>query len=193
MNDDSLRAVWLSNQPPDKETLVRTVRAVLDEDRAAQIKDRWVTIATVIVLCLVCPTSLWFAAYGKTPLVRGAYALMGAGTAIAVFADWMYLTWSGRALPGPADIRSQLQTTALLLGRQANLLKTGPLWSAPVFLGAALISLWIYQERSHAEAFVLGAIVGTAWLVGLVAGVARGKRIDERRSRMEGMLADWET
>jgi len=135
---------------------------------------------------------LWLAAYGKTPLVRGAYALMGAGTAVAMFADWMYLTWSRHAIPGPADVRSQLQTTAILLGRQANLLKTGPLWSAPIFLGAALVSLWIYQERSHAEADLLWAIVGTAWVVGSVASVAKGKRIDERRSRVDRMLADWE-
>lgn len=190
MTDDSLRAVWVSTPSPDKEALVRAMTAVLDEDRVAREKDRSVGIASAILLGMVCPALLWCAAYGKTPLVRGAYALMGAGTAIAVFANWMDLSWSRRGLPGPADIRSQLQATALLLARQANLFKTGALWSAPVFLGAALIALWIYQERSHAGGDVLWALTGTAWLAAVVVGFAKGHTIDARRSRIERMLGD---
>jgi hypothetical protein len=149
-----------------------------------------VRIAFVIALCLLCPATLWCAAYGKTPLVRGAYALMGAGTAVAVFAEWLYLSWSRQALPGPADTRSQLQTTALQLARQANLFRTGPLWSAPIFVGVAMIGLWLYEERSHAGGDALWAITAAGWIVASVGGAAKARTIDARRSRMERMLGD---
>jgi hypothetical protein len=190
MSDDALRAVWLSSPSIDKATLMSSIAAVLDEDRAARAKDRWIRIASVIAVGLCCPALLWCAAYGKTPLVRGAYALMAAGTAMVVCAEWMYLTWSRQALPGATNTRSQLHATALLLSRQASLIKTGLVWCAPVFLGAALIGLWIYQERSHTEGVVLWAFAATAWLVASLSGFAKGKRIDERRSRVERMLGD---
>lgn len=190
MTDDALRDVWRSDQSARKESLMTTIDAVLDEDRAARDKDRWVRMASMIALSLLCPATLWCAAYGKTPLVRGAYALMGAGTAIAVFAEWLYQSWSRQALPGPADTRSQLQTTALQLARQANLFRTGPLWSAPVFVGVAMIGLWMYQERSHAGGDALWAVTVAGWLVSWVGGVAKARTIDARRSRMERMLAD---
>src|ERR1700730_2994349 len=131
MNDDALRAVWASSQPTTKQTLMTTMNAVLDEDRVAREKDRWVRLAALTAVALLCPALLWFAAYGKTPLVRGGYALMAAGTAVVLFAEWMYLSWAQQALPGPADARSQLQKTALLLSRQASLFRTAPLWCAP--------------------------------------------------------------
>jgi hypothetical protein len=192
MSDDSLRASWRSSESSDEETLMTAIDAVLDQDRAARNRDRWVRIASLIVLGLLCAASLLFAAYGKTPLVRGAYALMGAGTAFAGCAEWMYLRWSRQALPGPADTRSQLQTTILLLSRQADLFKTALLWFAPIFLGATLIGLWIYQERSHTEAYVLWAITGMTWAMASVIGFAKGQEIRERRSRMERMLSGLE-
>jgi hypothetical protein len=107
-----------------------------------------------------------------------------------VFAEWMYVTWSRQALPGASDARSQLQTTTLLLSRQAGLFKVGALWCAPIFVGVALIALWIYQERSHAEGIALWAITGIGWLTAAVGGVAKGQQIAERHSRMEQLLGD---
>ena len=102
----------------------------------------------------------------------------------------MYLAWSRQALPGPADARSQLQKTAFLLSRQANLIRTAPLWCAPVFIGTALIGLWLYQQRSHAEGYLLWAAVGAAWVIGSVGGIDKGTTLDERRARMEQLLSD---
>ena len=67
------------------------VNAVLNEDRAAREKDRWTNIGGGLSVALLCPALLWCAAYGITPLVRGGYALMAAGTAILVSTGWMYL------------------------------------------------------------------------------------------------------
>jgi hypothetical protein len=190
MNDDALRAVWTSSQLTNKQTLMTTMNAVLDEDRVAREKDRWVRLAALIAVALLCPALLWFAAYGRTPLVRGGYALMAVGTAVVLFAEWMYLTWSQQALPGPADARSQLQETALSLSRQASLFRTAPLWCAPVFTGAALIGAWVYQQGSLAEGYLLWASISAAWLTSAVIGFAKGKKLDERRSRIERLLSD---
>src|SRR5687767_9246253 len=108
MSDDSVRAVWISGQPFDKATVMTAVHAALTEDRAVRDKERWLRIASVFAVAVLCPVLLWCAAFGRTPLVRGGYALMAAGTAVLVFAEWMYLDWSRQALPGPADARSQL-------------------------------------------------------------------------------------
>ena len=83
MNHDGLRAVWVSQSDTHKENLMTVIDAVLDEDRAACEKDRWIRVAAVITVALLCPALLWFAAHGKTPLVRGGYSLMAIGTAIA--------------------------------------------------------------------------------------------------------------
>ena len=92
MNDDALRAVWTSSQPTTKEVLLATIDAVLDEDRVAREKDRLVRLAALTAMALLCPALLWFAAYGKTPLVRGGYALMALGTSLILFAEWMHRT-----------------------------------------------------------------------------------------------------
>ena len=169
---------------------MQTLDAVLGEDRAARENERRVRIASAVALGLLCPAALWCAAHGVTPLVRGAYALMGAGTAIAVCATWSYLIWSRQSRPGSADSRSQLQTTVLLLSRQANLLKAEALWCAPIFLSVVLIGMWIYQERSHAEAYLLWVITSAGWLVTSIGGFAKSRTLDERRSRMERILSD---
>lgn len=166
------------------------VHAVLNEDRAARDKDRGINIAAGLALALLCPALLWCAAYGIAPLVRGGYALMAAGTAILVSTGWMYSAWSRQALPGPADARSQLQKSAFLLSRQANLMRTAPLCCAPVFVGTALIGTWIYQQRSAAEGYLLWALIAVAWLIVSVSGVSAGRKLDERRVRMEQLLSD---
>jgi hypothetical protein len=190
MNDDALRAVWMSTQPTATENLVTSMTAVLDEDRAAREKDRRSRVAALTAVALLCPTLLWCAAYGKTPLVRGGYALMAVGTAVLLFAEWMHTIWSRHAMPGPANARSQLQKTALSLSRQASLFRTAPLWCAPIFIGAGLIGAWLYQERSLGEGYLVWVVTGTGWLMSALGGFWKGAKLDERRSRIELLLSE---
>jgi hypothetical protein len=190
MSHDSLSAMWISDPPPNRDAMMTVMKAVLNEDRAARDKDRGMRIATGLALALLCPALLWCAAYGITPLVRGGYALMAAGTAILVSTGWMYAAWSRQALPGPADARSQLQKSAFLLARQANLMRTTPLSCAPIFMGTALIATWIYQQRSATEGYLLWAVVAAAWIIVSVGGFSTGRKLDERRVRMERLLSD---
>lgn len=190
MTQDSLTAMWISDPPPSRAAVIAAVNAALHEDRAARDKGRWMQLAGGFAVALFCPVLLWCAAHGITPLVRGGYALMAAGTAILVSTGWMYATWSRQALPGPSDARSQLQQSAFLLARQATLIRTAPLWCAPVFLGTALIGTWIYQQRSASEGYLLWALIAVGWLIVSVSGVSTGKRLDEQRVRMERLLND---
>ena len=133
---------------------------------------------------------MWAAVYGVTPLARGAYALMGVGTASLVAAEWTYLEWTRQALPGPSDARAQLQTSAFMLGRQIMLAKAAPILSAPIFIGAALIGAWLYQNRTHAEAFGIWAVFVAA-LVPMMRGLASLRAgLDERRLQMERLLSE---
>jgi hypothetical protein len=191
MNDDALAAIWMSDPPVDKEAVMNAVNAVLDEDRADRDKDRRIRIGFAfapVLLCLVAV--MWAAVYGISPLVRGGYALMAAGTVLIVSTEWMYLTWSRQALPGPADARSQLQMSTYLLSRQANLVRMGALWCAPVFAGTGLIGLWLYQQRSATGGSLLWAAVVTAWVVIALGTMSMGAKLDERRRRMERLLAE---
>lgn len=190
MNDDSLPAVWIADLPVQRSTVLMAMNAVLTEDRARREKERAIRIASVLALALLCPALLWCAAYGTTPLVRGGYALMAAGAAVLVSTEWIYLAWSRQALPGPADARSQLQATTFLLARQARLMKTAPLWCAPIFIGTALLGVWLYQERSPAAGYMLWATVGTAWGIASVGGTSTASKLDQRRVRMEQVLSD---
>jgi hypothetical protein len=189
MSHDSLPAVWMSDPPLDKDAVMAAINAVLSEDRAARDKDG-IAIAGGLALALLSPALLWCAAYGVTPLVRGGYALMAVGTAILVSTGWMYSAWSRQALPGPADARSQLQKSAFLLLRQANLMRTAGLCCAPIFMGTALIGTWIYQQRSAAEGYLLWAFAAAAWLMVSAGGISTGRQLDERRVRMERLLSD---
>ena len=190
MSDDSLPAVWIADPPIQKDTVLTAMTAILNEDRASRDKERAIRIASVLALALLCPALLWCAAYGTTPLVRGGYALMAAGTAVLVSTEWIYLAWSRQALPGPADARSQLQKTAFMLARQGRLLRTAPLWCAPVFIGTALIGVWLFQERSHAAGYMLWTIVATGWCIVAAGGTLTGTKIDQRRVRIEQLLSD---
>ena len=190
MNDDSLSALWISDPPVDKEAVMNAMNAVLDEDRAARDKDRRVRIGGVFALAFLCPTLVFCAIYGISPLVRAAYALMAVGTALLVSLEWMYLTWSRQAFPGPADARSQLLVSTFLLSRQVSLLRMGALWCAPVFLGTALIGLWLYQERSATGGSLLWALSLAGYAVVSLGGKSMGAKLDERRLRMERLLTD---
>jgi hypothetical protein len=192
MSDDAglLSAVWMSDHPVDKACVMSAIDTVLDRDRAAREGERRIRIGAMVALTLLLPMMLWSAAHGVTPLVRGAYALMAAGGAVIVFAEWIYLEWSRQALPGPADARSQLQKTAFMLARQVMLMKTAPIWCSPIFIGVALIGVWLYQERSHAEAFVVWTITVAGWLAIGLSTIAIRARLDERRQQMERLLSE---
>jgi len=169
------------------------MNAVLDDDRAACEKDRWVRVASVIAVGLLCPALLWFAANGRTPLVRGGYSLMAMGTAMVLFAEWLHRTWSRQALPGAADARSELQKLALVVARHASLCRTAPIWCAPVFLGALLVGTWVYQERSVSGGYLLWASIGTAWVMSWMTGFSKAKKLTERRTQIESLLSEFDS
>ena len=190
MSDDAfpLRALWMSDTPVDDKEVTSAVGHVLEKDRAARARDRRVRVFGVLAVALLIPLLVGCAAYGVTPLVRGAYALMAVGCAVLIAAEWVYLEWSRQALPGPADARSQLQKTAFMLTRQIRLLKTAPLWSSPVFIGVGLIAVWLYQERTHTAAFALCAVALTAWIAAGLRASSTCAKLNDQRLEMEGLL-----
>jgi len=190
MNDEQLAELWQSDRSPGKDRLVDVASRVLREDRAVRDRERWARAGGMLALVLLCPVLLWAAAYGKTPLVRVAYALMAIGTAILVSADWLHVAWRRQAIPCADDARSQLLKTALLLARQAVFVRLAPLWCAPVFVGAALIGVWLYANVGHASGYALWLLSAAGWLACLVGGVSTAAAIDARRTRMEGVLRD---
>jgi len=191
MSDDSLPAVWTAEPPALTMAAVNTaINTVLVEDRADRDKQRGLHIAAAIALALLCPVLLWCAAYGVSPLVRGGYALMAAGTAILVVTGWVYSAFSRQAFPGPVDSRSHLQKGAFLLSRQATLMRMAWLYCAPVFIGTALIATWMYQERSVAGGYALWAVVACGWVLASLNGISASVKLRERRVRMEQLLND---
>ena len=190
MTDDSLPAIWMSDAPMGKEHLLSAMHAALEADRAAGRREFVARGASAAALALLCPVLLWAAAYGKTPLVRGGYALMAVGAAVAVFAEWMYLSWSRQAFPGPVDARSQLQSSALMLFRQSTLMRTAALWCAPLFVGTAFIATWLYQERGHMAGYLLRITVAVTWCVSAAGGGSMAAQLDHRRRRLEELLTD---
>ena len=192
MNDEagSLSAVWMSDRPVARERVAPTIEAVLARDRTEHEHDHRVRVGALLALTLLLPVLLWSAAHGVTPLVRGAYALMSVGSAMIVAAEWIYLEWSRQALPGPVDARTQLQKAALMLTRQAMLLRMGPIWSAPVFIGGALIGLWLYRDRTHAAAFVVWTITLAGWVAAVVGTTFVRARLHPRRQQIERLLRE---
>ena len=192
MSDDAhvLSAVWMSDHPVDRAVVMSAIDTVLEKDRVARAREHRLRVGSLVPLALLLPIMLWAAAHGVTPLVRGAYALMAAGGAVIVFAEWSYLEWSRQALPGPADARSQLQKAAFMLARQVMLMNTAPIWSSPVFIGVALIGVWLYWERTHAEAFVIWTITTAGWLATALGTIAVRARLNERKLQMERLLGE---
>jgi hypothetical protein len=190
MSDDSLSlsAVWMSDHPVGKEHVMSTIQTVLENDRASRARERRIRIGSLLALTCLLPIMLWAAAHGVTPLVRGAYALMAAGSAAIVCAEWMYLEWSREALPGPADARSQLQRTAFMLSRQMMLLNTAPVWAAPIFVGVGMIGLWLYRERNHSEGFFLWIVMVAGWLGAWLGGASTRARLNEQELLMQRLL-----
>lgn len=190
MSDDAfpLRAVWMSDPSVSGDDVMSAVDRVLDKDRVARARERQVRIGGVIAVALLMTVLIWSAAYGVTPLVRGAYALMAVGCAVIIAAEWVYLEWSRQALPGPADARSQLQKTAFMLARQIRLMKTAPLWSSPVFIGVALIAVWLYREQTHAAAFALYAVAVAAWITAGLRASSTCAKLNDQRLQLERLL-----
>ena len=186
----SLSAVWMSAPPASQEDVMSTIACVLKRDRKRRERERRVRVGMLFALALLVPTMLWGAAYGVTPLVRGAYALMAVGSAMIVAAEWIYLEWSRQALPGPADARSQLQITAFTLRRQVMLMKTAPMWSAPVFIGVALIGAWLYRDRTQVAAFGLWAIAAAGWLLAGAGTISARTKLNARRQQLERLLSE---
>lgn len=190
MMDDSLSVIWMSDEPIAEDTVATALQCALEKDRIAREKERSQRIASLAAVALLCPVLAWCAAHGVTPLVRLGYVFMAAGLVIMLTAEWMYLAWSRDALPGPVDARSQLQRSVFLLDRQAHLLRTAPIWSAPAFVGAALVIAWVFGERSHAEGVLLWFIIVAAWVGVGIPARAKWSKLDAQRRRLEQFLAD---
>jgi hypothetical protein len=192
MTDDvvALRAAWMSEPPAGENLLKATVAQVLEKDRIERLRDRRLRLSGLAALLALLPVLMWASVHGVTPLVRAAYALMAMGCAAGLAAEWLYLDWSRRALPGPDDTRSQLQKTAFMLERQMWLVKTGPLWSSPVFIGVALIAVWVYDARSVTAATMLATLMLAAWIGSGVAAWRVATLIEARRRQMQEMLRD---
>ena len=191
MSDDTspLPAIWMSGEST-RNGVASAIDAVLDKDRAARERDRRVRHGSLIAVTCLLPPLLWAAAHGVTPLVRGAYALMAGGVAVLVFAEWMYLDWSRRALPGPADARSQLHASAFMLDRQIRMLRTAALWTSPIFAGAVMIGAWLYGARTHSGAFLVWTLTAAGWLAAGLGTRSSQSRLSETKLEMERLLHD---
>lgn len=166
------------------------VDAILAQDRADRDRERTARRGALASQIVLLPLLLWCTARGVTPLVRGAFALMSVGSAAVAAAEWLYLDWSRQALPGPKDTRSQLQKTAFLLARQRRLIVAAVLWSAPIFVGVALIGVWLYEERTHAEAIAVWSVTAAGWIALLVGTLGSRGRLNVQRARLERVLDD---
>jgi hypothetical protein len=190
MTDESLLLVWAGDGPLAKQQMLSAVHAALEADRATRRRELGIRLAGVAVLALLFPALVWCAANGTTPLVRGGYALMAVGTGILVFSEWIYLSWSRRALPGPIDARSQLENSALMLVRQSALLRTAGLWCAPIFVGTAFIATWLYQQRGHTAGYLLWTTAIVVWCLSVLGGRSKAAQLDQRCGRIEELLAN---
>ncbi len=191
MTDDALRALWTEPQSPSMEIDKTAMAALLGEYEVAQKSERLQRRVAIVAEACLFPALLWCTAFGRTPLVRGGFALMAVGTGVVLFALWMNRAWSRQALPGPANSRAHLLNTQFLLARQATLLRTAPLWCAPLFVGGLFISGWLYQEQNRSEGYLLAGLIAGAWLVSAANGISRSRKLDAFRSRTERLLDDW--
>jgi len=192
MSDDAstLKAAWMSGAAADELNVRMTADRILEKDRAERARERRLRAGGAFALLVLVPVVLWAAAYGISPLVRVAYALMAVGCVAGLVAEWLYLDWSRRALPGPNDTRSQLQRTAFMVECQLRLAKTAVLWSAPVFIGGGLIAVWLYRERSAAGAVALSAFMAASWIGSGVWAGRGATALGLRKRQLEDALAD---
>ena len=192
MNEEAsvLHAAWMSDAAGDERERRAAIRVVLDADRAARARERRRRTGSLAAMVALVPPLLWAAAYGVTPLVRVAYALMAIGCAAGVSAEWLYLEWSRRALPGPDDMRSQLQRTAFLVECQVWLARTAVLWTAPIFVGLSLICLWLARERSAGAAVTLQTLGLAAWIAAVTFAGRMAAVLARQSQQLRDALAD---
>jgi hypothetical protein len=194
MTDDAaaLQVLWMSERE-EAADMRTTIARVLDKDRAERAREQRIGGAGAVVMLALVPVLIWASVYGVAPLVRAAYALMAAGCVAGVVAQWLYLSWSRQALPGPKDTRSQLQMTALMLDCHVRLARTAVLWSSPVFTGGMLICVWLYRERTLAAALTVCSLNTVAWIVSGIAASRGAASVAERRRQVQEILADLST
>lgn len=190
MSDEELFREWTANDAATQEQVRRAVEAALAEDRLAHRRGQLVRLSSIGLASLLWIVLLWCSANGVTPVVRGGYALMAAGIAVMLFAQFAYASWSDQAQPGPSDSLTQIRTGIFMLRRQGALVRSAPAWCAPIFVGAGLVGWWIYAERSHLGAVALWLAVATGWFLSVVGGNYAGRELDARRSRLEQVLTD---
>lgn len=190
MTDDSLSRLWVSNDRVAEDRLQAAVRAALEEHRAVRQREVAARVGLAGVLGVLFPVLVWFAAFGKTPAVRGGYALMAAGSAVSVFTEWIYLSWTKQCDPRSIDMRSQLMNNAAILFRQVWLLRTAWLLTAPLFLGGALVGSWIYQHSGHATGYVWWAGMAVAWAFVALGSRAGTAKLELRRTQIEELLRE---
>ena len=171
---------------------MNSIQRIIEEDEASLKKERRVNLIAAPLQMILFPLLVYSAAFGKTPIVRAGYALMAAGIAISLFAFWVSANWSRQALPGSADMRSQLQRAAFLLSRQASLASTSPVWVSPVFIGAALIWVWILEQNGSAPGLVGWTLLVIVWLTIVVCCIKKARAFAKKKARMEELLAELE-
>jgi hypothetical protein len=192
MKTDPLQELWTSQQATRKENTMHSIERILNEDRVCRDKEKRLNLWLAPLHFILLPLLFWCAATGKTPLVRTGYGLMGGGLAVCLSAAWLFDSWTRQALPGPLDTRAQLLKAAYLLSLRAGLARIEPLWTAPLFLGGALIGLWGYQERGHLLGYLVWAALALVWLWTAWAGAKKAKSAMEKKARMEALLYDLE-
>ncbi len=188
MKLDQLQELWVAHEPNNKDMVMHSAESILRDDQALRNKERQANFRWGLVIVGLLPLLIAAAATGVAPMVQLGYALMAVGVAPAVAAICSFKRWSRQALPGPIDTRSQLQKAASLLARQARLARTSSLWSAPVFVGAALIGLWTYQERGHMAGFGLWALTAALWVTLTLGGFRKARKAEEMKSRMDELV-----
>lgn len=193
MSDEDLRAIWTSDRMTSRKAATAAIDRVLEEERAGRRKERSVRLACLSAVILLCPTLLWAAAFGTTPLVRAGYALMAVGVVALISSELMYLALSTDAISGQMDAFSQLQTTRVRLVRQAALVRTAGLWSAPVFAGTALVGSWLYSHVGIVAASLIWVAASGGWVATSLGGVASGRQVDLRRAWIEQVLSELES
>jgi hypothetical protein len=190
MDDRALFDQWTAGDRADREAVRKTLDTVLAADRMAQKRGRLARVSVTTLAALLFVALLWCAAHGVTPVVRGGYALMAAGLAMLLFAEYAYASWEWGRRPGPQDSMSQIRTSIALLTRQAHLMRSAAVWCGPIFIGAALVAWWIYAERSRTTAVGVWVSVAFGWAMGAAAGRYRARELDARRSRLEQVHTD---
>jgi len=192
MHDDALVHAWMADGDAPAPPVHRAVDAALAQDQLERDKGRMLRNLSLGCAAVLWVVLIWFAAHAITPLVRGGYALMAAGTAVMLFAGFSSASWKVQARPGARDSVTQIHTSVVLLAREATLARTAPAWCAPVFVGGLMIGWWVYAERSHVVAIVVWTAMVVGWLATLVGGSTMAREFDTRRAQLERVLGDLE-